>query len=527
MNQQSNSSVTSSRRALGEMGIGNILRTAALRHGRREALCCIGTGRRFTYAALNLRVNRLANGLTEQAHGLGLPRGAVVAFLCSNRAEIVEIYFALAKAGLVGLPLNYRLAPNEIAELVNTVEAVALICDTRFGAVQTRVLACGTTLRHTVWIGDAVPAGEPAYEALLAAASTAEPEVAVHEDDVFYYNLTSGTTGLPKCYAITHYNLSALDSTVVTFSLREEDVFMNVFPAFGRVGFGWSLVAVLLGSRNVLMDFDAKALPGVVAREGVTFTNLVPTMVALLMAEPSFDSSQFTSLRAICFVGAMLPRTIREQAEARLCRNVFEAYGLQETGYLTVSTPEDRRYKPESIGQSVLFADVRIVDASGAPVTTGETGEIIGRSPNGITGYFNNPERNAEVFRNGWFHTGDLGRFDEEGYLYINGRVKDMIISGGQNVHASEIEAALLELEGVGDCAVFGLPDPVWGEVVAVAVVPHGTGTSAETLQAYCRERLASFKIPRRVFFQDIPLPRTPTGKVQKFLLVERYAPAD
>ncbi len=507
------------RRALGQMLVGNVLRTAATRHATREALYCVGTGRRLTYAQLNERANRLANGLS----GLGLRQGDVVAFLCSNRAEIVEIYFALAKSGIAGLPLNYRLAPREIADLLITMDAKALICERRFSATQDKLAACGAANLRTIWIDDDAPHAAGHYEALLQDSAADEPDAALDEADVFYYNLTSGTTGLPKCYAITQYNLSALDSTVVSFDLTRQDVFLNVFPAFGRVGFGWSLVAVLLGSRNVLMDFDAKRVPEVIRAERITFTNLVPTMASLILAEPGFDPRSTSSLRAICFVGAMLPRALREAAAERLCPGIYEAYGLQETGYLSVSTPEDRVRKPDSVGQVVLFSEVRIVDASGADVPTGTTGEILGRSPNGITGYHNNPQRNAEVFRNGWFHTGDLGRLDADGHLYISGRVKDMIISGGQNVHASEIEAALVELTGVADCAVIGLPDPLWGEVVAAVVVPREPAPSVEALQDFCRERLAGFKVPRRVFFQSEALPRTPTGKVQKFLLVERY----
>jgi fatty-acyl-CoA synthase len=272
------------------------------------------------------------------------------------------------------------------------------------------------------------------------------------------------------------------------------------------------------------MDFDAGAVLATIQRESVTFTNLVPTMPALLLKHPELDPARLSSLRAIVFVGAVLPPNIRDQSMARLCPRIYEGYGLQETGFLTVSTPEDRTAKPDSVGRSVLFADLRIVDINGEDVAAGTIGEIIGRSPNGITGYLDNLERNAEVFRNGWFHTGDLGRLDSDGYLYICGRVKDMIISGGQNVHAAEVEAALLSLPGVEECAVFGLPDDTWGECVSAVIVTAYDAMTAGDVQAACREHLAGFKLPKNVFFQQEPLPRTPTGKVQKFLLVDRHS---
>jgi acyl-CoA synthetase (AMP-forming)/AMP-acid ligase II len=199
---------------------------------------------------------------------------------------------------------------------------------------------------------------------------------------------------------------------------------------------------------------------------------------------------------------------------------------MQETGALTVSTPADREARPDSIGLQIPFAEVRIERADGSRAGPGELGEIIARSPTAVTHYFDNPEKSAETFAGGWVHTGDLGTIDEEGFLFIKGRLKDMIITGGQNVHAAEVEETILAISGVADCAVFGLPDDVWGERVAALIVlapGDGAAPTADSVQAFCRERLAGFKIPRTVLFDREALPRTPTGKVQKFLLVERH----
>ena len=199
---------------------------------------------------------------------------------------------------------------------------------------------------------------------------------------------------------------------------------------------------------------------------------------------------------------------------------------MQETGALTVSTPEDRKLHPDSIGAPLCFAEVFIERADGTRAPPGELGEIVGRSPATCTAYFDNPEKTAETFRGGYVHTGDLGLMTEDGFVVIKGRLKDMIISGGQNVHAAEVEEIVMTAPGVADCAVFGLPDETWGERVAALVVtgPDAAPQTAEGLEAHCRERLAGFKIPRTIRFQKEPLPRTPTGKVQKFLLVERFA---
>jgi fatty-acyl-CoA synthase len=507
-------------RALGKAVVGNLLKTAATRYADKEGLYCAGTGRRFTFREQSARSNRLAHALM----GLPLRRGEVVAFLCSNRAEIVEIYFALAKSGLVGLPLNYRLAPAEIAALIEAMGATTLLCEARFGGIIDHLRQHAPRLVHYIWIGAEAPPSCLPYEPLLASAPATEPDVEIDEADPFYFNLTSGTTGLPKAYLLTQYNSSTLGSSLLAFGTRPDDVILTVFPAFGRVAFGWLCAGIVLGARSVLANFEPHSVLRLIEEESVTFTMLVPTMAAMLLAVPDVESHDLSSLRGVGFVGSVLPAPIRDQTMARLCPRIYEGYGLQETGWLAVSTPEDRARRPDSVGLPVLFAEYRIADAAGRTLPAGEIGEVVARSPNGVTEYFQSPAKTAETFRGGWFHTGDLGRVDADGYLYICGRVKDMIISGGQNIHSAEIEAVLLTLPGVTDCAVIGLPDATWGERVAAVIVPADSLTpDPKSVQDSCRQQLAGFKVPRQVFFQREALPRTPTGKVQKFLLVERY----
>ena len=509
-------------RALGKMVVGPILTVAAQRFRDREAFYCAGTGRRFTFRQTNERCNRLANGLT----GLGLGKPNVVAFLCSNRAELPEIYFALAKLGLVGIPLNYRLAPAEIVALMGAMGARAMLFEDRFLAAAREAQAALPGIKSFIAIGKK-PEWAIGYEELLAGASTEEPQVEVEEHDPFYFNLTSGTTGLPKSYTLTHFNNASIGTMFEAFETTSRDVFMTVFPAFGRVGYAWIAAGLLFGARNVLMDFNPPETLRLIEAEKVTILNLVATMGAMLLADASLPERNLKSLRGVVFAGSMFPAPLRERVADKICPAIYEYYGMQETGALTTSTPEDRKLRPESIGLPIAFADVRIERADGSAAKPGEIGEILGRSPSAVTRYFDNPEKSAETFRGGWVHTGDLGMIDEEGFLFIKGRLKDMIITGGQNVHAAEVEEAILAIPGVADCAVFGLPDDMWGERVAALIVrtPKESGAlSSDRVQAICREKLAGFKIPRTVYFEDQPLPRTPTGKVQKFLLVDRFS---
>jgi fatty-acyl-CoA synthase len=310
------------------------------------------------------------------------------------------------------------------------------------------------------------------------------------------------------------------------FDMTSHDVILTVFPAFGRVGFAWIAAGVLFGVRNVLMDFHSAEALRLVETERVTISNLVPTMAAMLLADPSLPQRDLRSLRALVFAGAMFPEPLRLRAAASLCPAIYEYYGMQETGTLTISTPADRKLYPDSIGAPLALSDVRIERPDGTLAAPGEIGEIVGRSPNTCTGYFDNPQKSAETFRGGYVHTGDLGMTNDDGFVFIKGRLKDMIITGAQNVHAAEVEEILLAIHGVADCAVFGLSDEIWGERVAALIVKSpnaGDVLTAESVETACRERLAGFKIPRTIQFQTEPLPRTPTGKVQKFLLVERF----
>jgi acyl-CoA synthetase (AMP-forming)/AMP-acid ligase II len=508
------------KRALGKMVVGNILANAALRYPDAPAFYCASTGRRFTFRETDERTNRLAQALLGQ----GLQKGDVVALLLSNRAEIVEVFFALARTGIIGLPLNYRLAASEMVELMRSMGATALVYEGRFAGEAQAVHRTLPGVARIIRIASPATDFGRDYEELLQAASPRPPEAEVGEDDPYYYNLTSGTTGVPKAYMLTHYNNCATGFIFPEFDLTRRDVVMTVFPIFGRVGFAWVIASVLYGIPNVLANFEPREVLRLIATERVTIVNLVPTMAAMLL-QASAAAADLSALRAIVFAGAVLPPTIREQTRKSLCPDIYEYYGMNEMGSLFISTPADRARRPDSVGRPTMFSEARIVGDDGHDLAPNQIGEILGRSPMSVTSYFESPIKSAETFRGGWLHTGDLGYRDEEGYLYIRGRKKDMIITGGQNVYSAELEDVILRCAGVAECAVIGLPDELWGERVTAVVVPRpDSGLTAAQLDAFCRRYLAGFKIPKEFVIYQESLPRTSNGKVQKFMLVERLS---
>ncbi len=509
-------------KASGTVSVGNLIKIAAFRYRHREAIYCSATGRRYTFGQVNERTNRLANGLL----GLGFKKGDVAAFLCTNRAEMVEIYFALAKTGIVGVPLNYRLAPAEMIQLMADFGAQALIYEQKFAPVAEGARTQVASLRVLIGIGDELASFAAGYEKILADSSEAEPNVDILEEDDYYMNLTSGTTGLPKAYILTQYN-NALTVAGFPFlmDLTGDDTVLTVFPMFGRVGFAWTGAAAYVGAKNVLFNFDPKTVLGIIQSERVTVTNWVPTMANLAIANSDLSQHDLSTLRAIIFAGATFPVSVQEKVRKYLCPNIYEYYGMQETGVLTMAKAIEKARKPESVGQAIQFAEVRVVDASGKDMPVGEIGEVIARSPGCTSSYYRSPEKSAGTFRSGWVYTGDLGRFDEEGFLFLSGRIKDIVITGGQNVFSPEVENIIMSHPAVADCAVIGLPDPIWGEAVtAIVIKAAGAEVSEEELVDYCKEHIAHFKAPKRVIWSDTPLPRTATGKIVKYLLTEKYS---
>jgi len=504
------------------MAVGRLLKNSAIRYRDKEAVCCVTSGRRLSYLQLNERTNRLANGLTN----LGLKKGDVVAFLMTNRAEIIETFFAIGKTGLVGLPLNYRLLPKEIVQMMNLADTKMLIFENAFSKAVDYVREHIPGIKTYIRIGEGTSNFGTEYESLLSRSFSDEPKAEVREDDDYYLNLTSGTTGLPKSYMLTHYNNAAviIDMSMM-FRVSEDDVVLTVFPMFGRVGYAWMGAAIYNGAKHVVMNYEPKKVLEVIQSERVTVSNWVATMANFTLSVPELEKYDLRSLRLLVFAGAAFPTPLQEQVRKRICPSIAEYYGLQETAIIINSSATDKIKKPASQGKVSPWAEVRIVDHSGNDVPTGTVGEVVARALSGTTAYYKNETQTKETFKNGWCHTGDLAYFDEEGYLYLSGRIKDMIVTGGQNVFSAEVENVLMAHPDIADCTVIGLPDEKWGETVTAVIVKRsGAKITEEGIIAFCKQEMAGFKVPKKVIWLEGQIPRTPTGKVQKFILVEKYS---
>lgn len=509
-------------KALGTLAIGRIMKNAAIKYRDKEALYCLTTGRRFSYLELNEQTNRLANGLMD----LGLKKGDAVAFLMTNRSEIVEIFFAIAKAGFLALPLNYRLIAKEIVQMMSLTDVKVLIFEDTFTSVAEYVRQQLPGVKTYIGVGTAIPEFALAYDKFIVNSSPNEPKVEIREEDDFCMNLTSGTTGLPKSYLLTHYaNATVVNNMAMMFKVTEEDVIMTVFPMFGMVGYAWTGMAMYTGARHVIMNFEAKKALDTIQSEKVTISNWVPSMATIAFSVPEFDNYDLSSLRALVFAGSAFPTPLQEEVRKRITPNIYEYYGMQEAGPIVYADPKNKIEKPASIGKVALWVEIRIVDSSGNDVPAGTIGEVVVKTLTGTAAYYKNEKQTKETFKNGWCHTGDLGYLDEKGYFYLAGRIKEMIVSGGQNVYPAEIENALSAHPAIADSTVIGLPDDKWGEAVtAVIVRKPGVEITEDDIIAYCKKEMAGFKVPKRIIWYEGQIPRTPTGKVTKYVLVEKYS---
>ena len=498
--------------------LGEIVRRHA-RHRPERTAYVIGP-HRVTYRQLNALTNRLAHVL----RGHGVARGDRVATLALNRLEYPAIYFALAKLGAIHVPLNFRYRVSELRYGLMQSESSVLFYAGAFAGVVEELGDTVPALRHRIPLD-----GARGLPDLLSRASDAEPEpereLGEHDPHVMLY--TSGTTGDPKGALLSHrtYALQAMQ-TQTTTGLGEDDVGLCMFPMFHMGGWAMPLGYWANGGTVVLME---KAEPAeilrAVARERVTYLYLIPTLYNAVLALSEFERADLSSLRALGSGTQVMTEAQVRTIVARFRNpNLFVMYGQTEAGPIATLRPRDVLRKSTSVGRPALNVDVRVVHGEDGDVGAGTTGEIVCRSEFTMLGYWRMPDATAEALRGGWLHTGDLGAFDDEGFLHVAGRLKEMIKCGGENVFPAEVERCLLDHPAIAEAAVFGLPDPDWGEIVAAAVVPRpGTALSEDDVVAHVRARLAGYKKPRVVRFLDA-LPRTAsTRQVQKTLLREQW----
>jgi fatty-acyl-CoA synthase len=494
--------------------------------------------RALSYAQWDERASRLANALL----GLGLVQGDRVALLAYNGIEWLEIYVALARAGLVAVPINFRLVGPEIAYIVQHSEARAFIVQEDLRALVEGIrselqIDAARYVHFGPAMGSATPAGWAGYEALIAAASPAAPGVTVRPEDLFALMYTSGTTGRPKGAMRSHAGNALLAlATALEFGLTRDDNGLLVMPLCHANSLYFSVSFAMLGATIVVDDrrsFDPRALLGVLARERITFTSLVPTHYVMMLELPAEVKAQYDLSR----VGKLLVSSAPVRKDTKLAilelfpnGHLFELYGSTEAGWVTVLRPDEQIAQLGSVGREWAGSGaIKLLDAAGHEVPDGEVGELFSRTAYVFDGYWKNPEKTQQAFRGAWCSVGDMARRDANGFIHLVDRKSNMIISGGENIYPSEVEAVLAAHPAVQDVAVIGVPDAKWGEtVMAVVVLRAGAADAAESgaqaeLEAWCRERIAGFKRPRGYTFIDAArLPRTATGKIQHRVLRDR-----
>jgi len=502
---------------MGTMNVGQMLANAARRHPARPAVTW--GEHRLDYATLDGRTNALVRGLG----GLGVEPGDRVALLMRNRPEMLEAMFAAFKGGFCLVPLNSRFTEDEVAYHVADSGAAAILTDAEGAGV---ALAMRGRAHVVVAGATDVPTGAHAHDDLVASSDDAPATVAVDRDDLAWLFYTSGTTGRPKGAMLTHGNLAfATASWLADLTpMTEHDVTLHAAPLSHGAGFH-ALAATARGAHQVIPAanrFDPAAIVELVMREHVTNTWLVPTQIVMLLDHVGDVAPALPDLRAVVYGGAPFA-----PADLRRALEVFGAifvqlYAQGETPMTATVMPAadhaaalagDRPDRLASAGYARPGIDVRVLGDDDRELPVGEVGEVCVQGPTVMAGYWQRPEETAAALRNGWLHTGDLGRFDEHGYLYLLDRAKDMIITGGSNVYAVEVEAVLAAHPAVQEAAVVGVADRTWGELVVAVVV--GDATNEPALAEHCAGALAGYKRPRRYVFVD-ELPRNAYGKVLK-----------
>ena len=513
------------------MNLGQNFRVNARKFANKPALK--DQSRSFTYAETNRRVNQLAHRLAK----LGLAKGDKVAVFMDNNIEIVELYLATAKTGIIIVPINFRLVGPEVVYIVNNSDAKALVTETQFVSIIDPIKQELTNIapENYVVVGDAA-GGYEEYESFIAGSSDEEPDAIVKPEDTWILIYTSGTTGKPKGVIRSHeshiafYLINALEC-----GFNENDVCMNVMPLCHINSTFYTFIFLYLGGSAYIhpaLAFRAPELLKIVEEEKITFISLIPTHYNLILnVDPESRKRDVSSIRKLLCSSAPVRRQMkREIIEFFPNSELYEGYGSTEAGCVTVLKPEDQMIKTGSIGREALGTEfVKILDEEGNEVPTGEVGEIYSKGPMLFDEYYKLPEKTAESHHNGWFSAGDMGKQDEDGYFYIVDRKDNMIITGGENVYPSEVEEVVGSHECVFDCACIGLPDEKWGEkIIAVVTLKDGMtkeDVNEKDIKECCREKLAGYKRPKEVvFIENDEMPRTPTGKILHRKLREKYS---
>ena len=484
-------------------------------------------GRTTTYAQLDANSDAAARALLAG----GVRPGGRIAYLGKNNDRYFELLCASAKAGMVMVPIGWRLTAPEIAFLIKDAEVDALFVEPAFLDVARNVT--GITRARLISVEEAVgdTSGYEDWRATGDAAEIALPKVDPSEPMLQLY--TSGTTGKPKGAMLAHANIYPLRPICAQEQLGwdlwgDEDVSLVTMPVAHISGTGWGLVAMYNGAKSIVLpEFDVTAILKAISSEHISRVFLVPAAIQAVLRDPAVAQSDFSRLRYILYGASPIPLPVLQEAIEVFGCGFVQNYGMTETcGTIVALPPEDHSAggnpRMASAGRPLPGVHIRIVDEDLNEVPTGSTGEILISSPTTMIGYWDRPEATQEALHNGWMRTGDAGYLDEDGYLFVQDRIKDMIITGGENVYPAEVESALQAHPDVDEVAIIGIPDERWGEAVTAVVVPHGETIDGDALCVWARERLATYKVPKSVIVRD-ELPRNASGKILRRMLREPF----
>jgi len=510
------------------MGVGNILRRSAFNNPNKLAL--VFGNRRMSYGELNQRVNCLANSLLK----MGLLKGDRVAALLHNCPEFFEIYFACAKSGAIFVPINNLFRQKELLHVFQYIEPRFLIYDDEFSGIVQASLPELKFLEFPIALRGQ-SAGCKKYGKLIDAGEGKEPNVDITDDDIVNIFLTSGTTGRPKGAMRTHrHDVINMMSSALELGIKRDDRALFLFP-FYHVTFADNLRHILMANTIVIRRegrFIPEEVLDILSTERITTCQFVPTMINAMLQTEILGKRDLSRLRLIIYAASPMPVGLLKKAMNRFTCQFVQMYGQTETGpCTTVLRSEDHMFEGSeaqmarlaSAGRAVTGYEIRIIDGTGNDVAAGEVGEIIVRSEAMTIGYWNLPEKTARTIKEGWLYTGDFGRFDQEGYVFIVDRKHDMIISGGKNIYPREIEEVIYTHKAVLETAVIGVPDDYWGESVkAFVVLKEGMYAMQDEIIDLCKKTIASYKKPRSVEFVQ-QLPKSPTGKILKRVIKDQY----
>jgi len=504
------------------MSIGSLLPHHA--RYRPDHLAIVFEDQRLTFADFNRRVNRLANALLD----LGIVKGDKIATILPNCLEQLDVYWAVAKIGAVVVPLSPLLRGAGLVRLLNDSDSSLVITQGDFTAILDPIRgqapdipAGGYLLTDT-----AGRLGYGYYPSLLAAAPDSNPPaVEICGADPYNIIYSSGTTGLPKGIVHTHaIRVAYCTSFAAAFRFTPESIVLHAGSIVFNGAFLTLMPAMFMGCPYILHPrFEAEAFIETIAREGVTHVMMVPSQIIAMLHAANFSADKLASLEMICSVGAPLHLEHKEELSRRLPGRFYELYGLTE-GFVTILDKNDYQAKPGSVGVPPPLFEMRLVGVQGQEMPVGQVGEIVGRGPITMPGYYKRPDLTAEAIRDGWLYSGDLGYVDEDGYLFLVDRQKDMIISGGVNVYPRDIEEIVVQHPAVREAAVFGVPSQKWGETPLAAVLTYESNTiTPKELRAWINERVeARYQRVRKVVFMDA-FPRTVAGKTLKRVMREPY----